>query len=207
LPTTPSAQFPLVPPGSSGRFSTDAVVASLQPRRSRLALVLIGSAMLAAAIVAVLTTGPAPPARGAIEVVSSPAGAEVRIDGTAVNQPTPLVITDVDPGRSHHVVVGKRGYDSWESEVKFEGDTRQVRLQAILVPVVASIEISSTPPGAEAVVNGQIAGTTPTTVGDLSPDQEVVVDLRLRGYRVAHRSFQLGGKRKLEVSIPLEKAR
>jgi hypothetical protein len=35
----------------------------------------------------------------------------------------------------------------------------------------------------------------------------VVVELRLRGYRVARRSFNFAGKRRMEVSIPLEKAR
>jgi serine/threonine protein kinase len=199
-------------PSSSGRFTTDAVIKSLQPARSRLALVLIGAALLAAATVALLSTGPSTPSKATIEVVSSPAGAEVRIDGTAIQQPTPLVITDVDPTRPHHVVVSKKGpplYDPWESDVKFDGPeaSRQVRLQAILVPVVATLDISSNPAGAEAIVNGRIAGETPTTVSDLSPSDEVVVELRLRGYRVARRSFAFGGKRKLEVAIPLEKAR
>jgi serine/threonine-protein kinase len=193
-------------PGHSGRFLTDAVQ-SLQPRRSRWMLIVVGGGMLAAAIVAVLTSGSSPPQKGTIEVVSSPAGAEVHVDGTVVSQPTPLVITDVDPSHPHHVKVSKKGHDSWESDVKFEGESRQVRLQAILVPVVAAIEITSTPAGAEAIVDGKIAGLTPTTVSDLSPDSEVVVELRLRGYRVAKRSFGFAGKRKLEVSIPLEKAR
>ncbi len=207
LPSGSASPFGTPPEGASTRFSTDAVVQSLQPPRSRLVLMLVGGALLLAATVALFTTGSSTPPRGTIEVVSSPAGAEVRIDGTAIAQPTPLVITDVDPARAHHVAVGKKLYDSWESDVKFEGDTRQVRLQAVLVPVVASVEISSTPPGAEAIVNGRIAGTTPTTVSDLSPDQEIVIELRLRGYRAARRTFNLGGKRKLDVSIPLEKAR
>jgi serine/threonine-protein kinase len=199
---------------SSPRSNTDAVVKSLQPGRSRLALIVVGAAMLVAATVAVLAGGPSIPARGTIEVVSSPAGAEVRIDGTAISQPTPLVITDVDPARTHHVSVGLKKslaggpyYDPWESDVKFEGDNRQVRLQAILVPIVAALEVASTPPGAEVIVNGRIVGSTPTTVGDLSPLEDVVVELRLRGYRVERRSFNFGGKRRLEVSIPLEKAR
>jgi hypothetical protein len=207
LPAGSSQPNPLGPlPGQNSRLTTDAVQL-LQPNRNRWVLIGIGGAMLAAAIVTVLTSGSSAPQKGTIEVVSSPAGAEVRIDGTAVSQPTPLVITDVDPNRQHHVKVSKKGHDSWESDVKFEGDSRQVRLQAILVPVVAALEITSTPAGAEAIVNGRIAGLTPTTVSDLSPDSEVVVELRLRGYRVAKKSFSFGGKRKLDVSIPLEKAR
>jgi serine/threonine-protein kinase len=200
---------------SSGRFTTDAIVKSLQPGRSRLVLTLVGAALAGAAVVAVLTGNPGVPARGTIEVVSSPAGATVQMDGITIQQPTPLVITDVDPARIHHVFVafskgGEPPYDPWESDVKFEGDTRQVRLQAILVPVVGTLDLSSTPPGAEAIVNGRIAGVTPLSVGDLPPGDEVVVELRLRGYRAARRSFSFseGGvvKRRLEISIPLEKA-
>jgi hypothetical protein len=80
-------------------------------------------------------------------------------------------------------------------------------VQAVLVPTVGTVEIASTPPGAEAIVNGRIRGMTPTTVGDLPPNDDVVIELRLRGYKVAHKIVSWTGKRLLQVSIPLEKAK
>jgi hypothetical protein len=70
-----------------------------------------------------------------------------------------------------------------------------------------SLSVVSLPPGAEAIVNGRIRGMTPTTVGDLPPNDDVVIELRLRGYKVAHKTVSWGGKRLLDVSIPLEKAK
>jgi hypothetical protein len=168
--------------------------------------VLLAATVTVGAVVAAMMVNPTP-TRASIEIVSSPKGAEVRLDGTAIPQTTPLVITDVDPTQAHHLSVALRNYESWETDVRFEGRNRQVRLQAVLVPIVGAVELSSIPPGAEAIVNGRIRGVTPATVGDLPPNEEVVVELRLRGYKVAHRTFSFGQKRKLEISIPLEKAK
>ena len=55
--------------------------------------------------------------------------------------------------------------------------------------------------------DGRIRGVTPVSVGDLSPAEDVTVELRLRGYKVARKSLAWQGKRRLEVAIPLEKAR
>ncbi|HEY2747633.1 MAG TPA: PEGA domain-containing protein, partial [Polyangia bacterium] len=107
----------------------------------------------------------------------------------------------------HHVRVSKSGFDVWESDVKFPAGEREVRVQAVLVPTVGTVEIASTPPGAEAIVNGRIRGMTPTTVGDLPPNDDVVIELRLRGYKVAHKTVPWAGKRLLQLSIPLEKAK
>jgi hypothetical protein len=139
--------------------------------------------------------------------VSLPPGAEVRIDGVGGSQQTPLTLPDVDPRASHHVRVSKSGFDVWESDVKFPPGEREVRVQAVLVPTVGTVEITSTPPGAEAIVNGRIRGMTPTTVGDLPPNDDVQIELRLRGYKAAHKSVSWSGKRLLQVSIPLEKAK
>lgn len=145
--------------------------------------------------------------RASMEVVSSPSGASVRLDGNAVSHVTPLEIPDVDSRQAHHVAVSLRGYDVWESDVRFEPGARQVRVQAVLVPIVGTLEIDSTPSGAEAIVNGRISGTTPTTVGDLPPNEDVTVELRLRGYKVAVKTVSWQGKRKLSINIPLEKAK
>ena len=134
-------------------------------------------------------------------------GAEVRLDAAAIGKVTPLEIPDVDAQSSHHVRVSMRGFDVWESDVKFEPGAFKVRLQAVLVPTVGRVAITSVPPGAEAIVNGRIRGLTPATVGDLPPNEDVSIELRLRGYRVAKKQLSWGGKRAIEVTIPLEKAK
>jgi hypothetical protein len=176
-------------------------------RRMVIVVALAIAALLALALVLALAASSTGPARAAIEVVSLPPGAEVRLDENRLPRVTPIEISDVDPQVEHHVRVSMRGYDVWESDVKFEHGARRVRLQAVLVPAVGSVEIASTPPGAEAIVNGTVRGKTPLTVGDLPPNDDVTIDLLLRGYRMAHRSLPWQGQRKLVISIPLEKSR
>jgi serine/threonine protein kinase len=176
-------------------------------RGTRLILIIVAVALsLAIAVLAALTLG-AGDARATLSIVSLPSGAEVRVDGNAASSLTPLQLVDIDPRQPHHVRVFKAGWDAWESDVKFSAHEREVRVQAVLVPTVGTLQITSTPPGAEAIVNGRVGGTTPTTIGDLPPNDDVVIELRLRGYKVAHRTLAWAGKRALSVSIPLEKAK
>jgi hypothetical protein len=165
---------------------------------------LVTLALMAAAVVLYFTVTNA--GRATIEVVSLPPGAEVNLDGNVLGRTTPLEIIDVDPQLSHHVRVSQRGFDVWESDVRFT-DSRRVRLQAVLVPTVGTLALSSNPPGAEAIVNGRIRGLTPVTVNDLPPNDEIAVELRLRGYRVAQDTVRFGGKRELSLTIPLEKVK
>ena len=174
---------------------------------------LAAAAVVGVGVVAALALSGGGDSRGTLSVVSLPPGAEVRVDGAAVAgggtsaQVTPLTLSDVDPRQTHHVRVSKGGFDVWESDVKFPAGEHEVRVQAVLMPTVGTVEIASAPPGAEAIVNGRIRGMTPTTVGDLPPNDDVVIELRLRGYKVAHKTVSWAGKRLLAVSIPLEKAK
>ena len=117
---------------------------------------------------------------------------------------TPLTITDVDRAPAHHVRVSKSGYDVWESDVKFDaGERAGARCRRCWCRPSAPSRSPRRPPGAEAIVNGRIRGMTPTTVGDLPPNDDVTIELRLRGYKVAHQTVSAGrGKRKLDGVDP-----
>jgi hypothetical protein len=202
-PFSQSGEARAIDPGGEPVGST-----ALVPKEGRPLLILIvAAAVVALAIGLALLLSSTGPQRGSIEVVSLPPGAEVRLDGTMVPRPTPLEITDVDAQNSHHVRVSLAGYDAWESDVRFDSSSMKVRLQAVLVPTVGTLELTSVPTGAEAIVNGRIRGETPTTVTDLPPTDDVNIELRLRGFKVAHSSVPWGGKRKIQVNIPLEKAK
>jgi eukaryotic-like serine/threonine-protein kinase len=206
-PTVTPSMFTPPPQGGTPQMP-DASGTMLVTKPGRTLLIAgIAAGVVILSVVIALLIGSSGPARATIEVVSLPPGAEVRLDGTVLSRTTPLEITDVDAQNPHHVRVSLRGHDVWESDVKFTGGARQVRLQAVLVPTVGSIVITSVPPGAEAIVNDRIRGATPVTVGDLPPNDDVNIELRLRGYKVARKTVSFAGKRKLEVPITLEKAR
>jgi serine/threonine-protein kinase len=212
-PIDSGQQWPIV----DGNFlfgSPLADPADARPRRGkRSPLIYVaggGAALVTAIVLGVFTLG-GDSARGTLSIVSLPTGAEVRVDGNASAQPTPLTLADIDPRQTHHLRVSKSGYDVWESDVRFPAGERRFSVQAVLMPAVGTVEITSTPSGAEAIVNGRIRGTTPTTVGDLPPNDDVVIELRLRGYKVAHRSVSWPrngtNQRLIQLSIPLEKAK
>jgi hypothetical protein len=179
----------------------------LSGRRGRIALIAGAVSLLLVGALALTLAGSSGPERATIQVVSLPPGAEVILDEKKLPTPTPLDIPDVDAQVPHHVRVSMRGYDVWESDVKFEAGVRQIRLQAVLVPTVGTVEVTTAPPGADLYLNGVYRGHTPLTVGDLPPNVNVEVELRLTGHKIARRSLAWENQRKLQVAIPLEKLR
>ena len=168
----------------------------------------IGFALVVGAAIiglASLLVAPYLPSRGAIEVVSLPAGASVKVDGHDVAGVTPVRIEDMELKAPHRVAVQLSGYDSWEREVQFEWGQTDVTLHAALAPLSGSLKIDSAPSGAEAIVNGRFRGQTPLDVDNLLPSDEVTVELRLRGYRVERRTLEWAGKRALELSVNLDR--
>jgi serine/threonine protein kinase len=193
------------PSDSNLRLSWLSRITELKRRKL---LILAGLFLLGALVVlAVALLSPDGPPRGSIEVVSSPAGATVRIDGTMLSELTPTRVTNVEVRQPHRLNVSLRGYDTWESEARFEAGSHELRLQAILVPAVGTLIVGTVPAGAEAIVNGRISGNTPINVRDLPVNEDVVLELRLRGYKVATRALRWNGKRAITVNVPLEKAR
>ncbi len=185
----------------------DPPASSLRPR-SRALWIFLGALALGggAAVLPSLLHSP-PPLRGALEVVSLPAGAEVVLDGKTLPTHTPIEMSDLDPANVHHVTVTLAGYEPFQRDIHFDAATPRVRLQAVLVSDLGELELRSTPTGAEVVVNGRVRGVTPLTVGELPRDKDVQVDLRLRGHKEAHRTYQFGEQKRLEASVPLERSR
>jgi hypothetical protein len=202
--------FNLRSTAGAGRMST-----------TRLLLAALGGAVVVLGVAALVNRGLGGASSGqpgTLTIASLPSAAEVRLDGSPLPTPTPVTIAGLDTRKPHRVMVGLRGYEPWESDVRFEAGAREVRVQAALTPISGVVAIDSQPPGAEAIVNGRIAGVTPTTVDGLLPTGSVTIELRLSGYKVAHKTvawpvgdpqgsqLRLAKSARIEVSIPLEKA-
>src|SRR5262249_56985345 len=114
---------------------------------------------------------------------------------------------EVDPLAPHRLAVSLRGYERFETDVKFEGIAGPQRVQAVLKQVVCTLEIASTPAGAEVIVNDRVRGTTPAIVADLPPEDDLRLELRLAGYKAAHPLVKCGGAKKVPCTSPLEGGR
>lgn len=144
---------------------------------------------------------------GTIDVVSVPSGASVRLDGQPVAGRTPLHIDKVDTRSTHRLTVDATGYQPWEREVNFEDGEKGVEIQAVLSPFGGALHVVSQPDGADVLVNGHVRGKTPLDLGNLSLNEDVVVEVRLTGYRSERRTLVWAGQTKLDLSLELAKAR
>jgi len=124
----------------------------------------------------ITVTAPAPdPTTGSVSVQSTPAAANVFLDGTLVGL-TPVTVSGVAPG-SHQVRIEKTGYEPYQMTASVSAGATTV-VSAALVPVqdptTGSVNIQSTPAGANAFLDGTLVGLTPVTVSGVTPGSHQV---------------------------------
>jgi formylglycine-generating enzyme required for sulfatase activity len=143
------------------------------------------------------------PLPGRLDIVSEPAGADVRVDGEHVGT-TPIEGLTLAPGtyqlrlqKPRHVVAQKR--------VTVEGRGIRQRVSISLRPAWAPVEITSEPAGATVSVDGEARGQTPVTLELGAGERELA--LSLEGYRSATRRITVEADEPMEVGpIALERA-
>lgn len=123
------------------------------------------------------------PAWGQLQLSSVPAGAEVRIDGQPAGT-TPLTTEVLETGTL--LAIALPGYKTWERQVSVKAGTTETYPAIELVVADGTVDVSTTPSGANVTINGEFRGTTPLSVG-LSPLREHTLELFLEGYRKAVR--------------------
>ncbi len=139
------------------------------------------------------------PAWGQLEINSSPEGAEVMIDGNQVGE-TPLTAEVLETGTQ--LAISLRGYKTWENEVSVRAGTTETLPLVELIVADGTVDISSSPSGAQVNVGGEFRGTTPVSV-DLSPLREHRVELFLEGYRNAVRTVETEPEGHSSLSVDL----
>jgi formylglycine-generating enzyme required for sulfatase activity len=132
-----------------------------------------------------LTVGEAQSQTFAIELIPLPGfldldsgvvtGAEVFVDGESVGT-TPLTQLELAAGE-HTLVVRKDRYESVETTLAMEGRSTSQALSVELLPAWATVNLSTTPPGATLTVDGVDVGQTPLAAEILEGKHEVVVKL------------------------------
>jgi hypothetical protein len=132
----------------------------------------------------------APMAKGALKVLSEPAGAEITIDGKPMGI-TPLKIVNISAGL-YRVALHLQGFLVSDSSVRIDADeTRLLSHKLLPIPLPAAekppappactLIIKTTPPGAALSINGQPSGTTPYRNDTLTPGS-YKLRLEMAGY-------------------------
>lgn len=104
---------------------------------------------------------------GRIKVTSQPVGAEVFLDNLSKGTTPPAGLEfDSLEAKSYKLRITAQNYEPYESEVTL-APTEEKTVEAVLVS--RSISVSSTPPGARVLVNGETKGQTHCLVTGLAP--------------------------------------
>ncbi|WP_165849123.1 PEGA domain-containing protein [Candidatus Cryosericum septentrionale] len=154
-----------------------------RPRRSRIWIVFVLVAAVAAAVVFLLLQGRA----ASLNIRSFPSGATVFLDEQQVGT-TPLVLPHVTPG-THAIQIRVSGWDVWNgTTTAVRGSTTQVI--ANMTHAAYSLVVTSTPRGARVALDGATKGVTPLTLIDLKPRNYALV-VSLKGYAAISRTVDL----------------
>jgi hypothetical protein len=130
----------------------------------------------------VLTLQPQP---ATLVVTTAPPGAAVYVDGKEAGT-TPVTLGELAPASEHKVRLVKNGYNDLEQTltVPAPGARTEVQLALVHAPELSTIHITSDPPGAELLQNGELLAGLKTPVGEqmLQVGRTYSFTLRLPGY-------------------------
>lgn len=120
---------------------------------------------------------------GTLHLLVTPTLASVSLDGESVGvvpETGILIIRDLVPG-NHVVQVSKQGYATATNDVYVSKN----EIKKVPITLTAAdngpLSITSTPPGAQVILDGQPVGVTPLTLPDVSGGQHSIV-LKMEGY-------------------------
>ncbi len=145
---------------------------------------------------------------GKIRVTSEPPGASITFDGKPLGKKTPFTIKKVPADQDHEIVLSLEGYEEkTESDVTVApDDTEQVHIK--LDPLPGSLKITSTPSGAEVVIDDKPRGKTPLTVKKLDRSRSYPIVIHKKGYEEYRAIWIWEGKKQHEtLEVTLTKAR
>ncbi|GAB7017053.1 PEGA domain-containing protein [Methanogenium cariaci] len=158
-----------------------------------------------------VTFTPQKPTLGSIEVGSTPGGSSVYLDGKYMGQ-TPaggsLDLTSVREG-SHTILIRHTDYQDYTQTVYVKGGS-VVTVNPHLTPNAPSpvpdttgqIVVSSTPTGAEVLLDNTFQGITPVTLSDI-PAGSHVVTVKQTGYTDASQTVTVTGGQSTTVTLGL----
>ncbi len=139
---------------------------------------------------------------GSVSFNSTPAGAEIIIDGTDQNTTTPSIITEITG--THSYTLRKTGYNDYSGDITISvGETASV--EAVLVPAEGCIFFNTTPAGARVFIDNADTGqVTPVLVCGLALGAHTY-RLVLSGYKDRTGNVNLSAGQGTAITGSLEK--
>ncbi|MES3006714.1 MAG: PEGA domain-containing protein [Pseudomonadota bacterium] len=139
----------------------------------------------------------------ALGVSGAISGAVVQLDGAEIGR-TPLRDLAIEPGEYTLTIAADR-YLPYSQSIKIEGRSTLNPVSTQLQQAWGEFSFSTTPAGAEVLVDGQVLGTTPYRAEILQGDHEVT--LKLAGHKAWQDSLEVVAGQTVELpAVALERA-
>jgi hypothetical protein len=123
------------------------------------------------------------PDTGTIHLESVPPGGEIFVDGTHIAGVTPQTLPfPLQVGTRHEIRIELAKHKPHVENVDIPQDGREITVNAVMDPITGRLRISTTPAGADIIVDGTLRGRTPTTINDIDMAAKKL-ELRLKDYQ------------------------
>ncbi len=154
------------------------------------------------------TTTVDPDVFGRIEVVTSPEGASVALDGESTQFMTPYTFEKLRAGRTYQLKLSLDGYRPELREVKLSASHPNERIALELRPTSTGIVVvQTTPQGAKVYIDGRLhSDVSPTTIPEISPNETHTILVKLAGFRDAIDTASVQPGKILRLNFELEVA-
>tara|TARA_X000000950_G_scaffold288902_1_gene408228 strand:- start:1237 stop:3315 length:2079 start_codon:yes stop_codon:yes gene_type:complete len=130
-------------------------------------------------------------------------GARVQIDGVDIGQ-TPLADVPVEAG-DHQMTITLDRYLDYGQPITIEGRSVPQSFEASLEPAWATLSFTTSPAGADVIVDGEIFGTTPLNAELLQGQRDVTI--KLTGHKAWQEDFDvIAGEDFVVPEVALEPA-
>jgi len=136
-----------------------------------------------------------------LTVTSDPPGAAVTLDGQDAGT-TPLDSAELEPDRSHAVVINLDGYQPVDTTL-FTDAGQSYELSIPLVGLASRLTITSIPSGAMVFLDNRRLRATPLSLPEVAPDTQHRISLWLNGYqRIDTTFFAIAGEHhRLDIAL------
>lgn len=141
-----------------------------------------------------------------VNVASTPAGAEIFLDGNDLKLKTPATVSDLIPGQKYSVQLKLEGYEDTTQDIISATDQPQ-EISATLQKSVqhAQFNVHSSPAGAEIWIDGKSSGfVTPHEFTDLAKGK-YTISLKLKDHKETIESIELKSGNNPDLNQTLQK--
>jgi hypothetical protein len=159
---------------------------------------------IGALVVAAFSGAPPGPDDATLEIISVPEKAHVFADGRDLG-PSPVKLDHLPVGKPVKIRIEREEYQPWERTMT-PSEASDLKMAASLKPILGTLRVDSSPPGAEVFFDNRSLGSTPLIRTDMNPFVNGTVEVRKEGRRPSRQGLKWDGQKEANLKFELQPA-